>query len=341
MSDQPPNVVYGRLLEAAHISGYGFERMTDELEWLLDGDRWQQVGPGYRDVNEFLRSIDLSAFNLSEKKRLHRRIKELQPTASTYAIGSATGTPQRTVVDHINGERIRSPHVPDQDESGSGERIRSPFEHDSKAVADAARQATNREQAHADREESRAANRALTLGVEPPRGPATTIVMDPPWDWSDEGDVDHFGRGKPRYHTMSLDEIAAQSLPLGARDDAHLYLWITNRSLPKGFGLLEEWGFRYVTCLTWVKPHYGLGNYYRGQTEHVLFGVRGSLPLLRNDVGTVLHADRAGEHSTKPDEFYELVETCSPGPWMEMYARRRRPGWLEPWGADAPKEADG
>ena len=133
MSNDKPDIIYGRLLESAHISGYSFERSVDELEWLLEGDRWQQVGPGYDDVNEFLRSVDLSAFNISDKKNLHKRIKELQPDASTRAIGQATGTPQRTVQDHINGgERNRSVTEEitpsDQEESDRSEWIHSPEE---------------------------------------------------------------------------------------------------------------------------------------------------------------------------------------------------------------------
>ncbi len=104
-------MVYGRLLEAAHISGYTFERLVNELEDLFTGERWQQVGPGYTDVNTFLRSIDLSPFNLGKNRpRLHKRIKELQPKASTRAIGQATGTAQSTVADHLNPpDRNRSP----------------------------------------------------------------------------------------------------------------------------------------------------------------------------------------------------------------------------------------
>ena len=155
-----------------------------------------------------------------------------------------------------------------------------------------------------------------------------TIVIDPPWDWGDEGDVDQMGRAQPIYSTMSLE--ALKKLPVGqdAEANAHLYLWITNRSLPKGFELLDAWGFRYVTCLTWVKPSFGMGNYYRGSTEHVLFGVKGSLPLLRNDVGTWFEAKRQGPHSTKPAEFYQLVQECSPGPWVEWFGRGERPGWV-------------
>lgn len=159
------------------------------------------------------------------------------------------------------------------------------------------------------------------------------IVLDPPWDWDDEGDCDQLGRARPTYATMPLDEVASLPIPKLAGDNAHIYLWITNRSLPKGFALLERWGFRYITTLTWCKPHFGMGNYFRGSTEHVLFGVRGSLSLLRKDMGTWFAAPRPRRHSSKPPEFYELVESCSPGPWLEMFSRMNRPGWIV-WGAE-------
>jgi N6-adenosine-specific RNA methylase IME4 len=189
-----------------------------------------------------------------------------------------------------------------------------------------------------EREQARQENRALVDSTRPlelsPRTRYQTIAIDPPWDWSDEGDADQLGRARPTYQTMSLAQLA--ELPVGqqATDNAHLYLWITNRSLPKGFGLLEAWGFRYVTMLTWCKPHYGMGNYFRGQTEQVLFGIRGSLPLLRQDQGTWFAGDRPRGHSSKPEEFYKLVETCSPGPWLELFSRSERNGWV-PWGAEA------
>ncbi len=190
------------------------------------------------------------------------------------------------------------------------------------------------------REARREENRAKVAEVVAPAPAAiadsgakfATIVIDPPWDWGDEGDQDQLGRARPDYSTMSLSELLG--LPVGdlADDDCHIYLWITNRSLPKGFQLLERWGFRYVTALTWVKPHFGMGNYFRGQTEHVLFGVKGSQMLKRKDVGTVFHAARGPNgHSSKPVEFYELVESCSPGPYLEMFSRVARPDWTT-WG---------
>lgn len=188
------------------------------------------------------------------------------------------------------------------------------------------------------REQVREQNRTLVEQVAPlPVAESLryqTIVLDPPWDWGDEGDCDQYGRARPTYATMPLEEIAA--LPVGelAQPNAHLYLWITNRSLPKGFELIGRWGFRYVTALTWVKPSFGMGNYFRGSTEHVLFAVRGSLPLLRHDLATHFAAPRPGMHSGKPDAFYQLVESASPGPWLEMFSRQPRNGWYA-WGAEA------
>lgn len=199
-----------------------------------------------------------------------------------------------------------------------------------------------RELKEREREARRAENRAkVERAPEPVRIGArfATIVIDPPWDWGDEGDVDQMGRARPDYATMSLAQLLALPISSLADEDCHLYLWITNRSLPKGFALLERWGFRYITALTWVKPHYGMGNYFRGQTEHVLFGVRGSQPLRRKDVGTVFHAPRGpAGHSSKPVEFYSLVESSSPGPYLEMFARGGRDGWVS-WGEEGARGA--
>lgn len=184
----------------------------------------------------------------------------------------------------------------------------------------------------AKRQKERIADGASLIDIAPiPAGPFSTIIIDPPWDWGDEGDIDQFGRARPIYVTMTLEEIKSLPILSRAMPDCHLYLWITNRSLPKGFELLDAWGFRYITQLTWVKPSYGMGNYFRGQTEHILFGVQGSLALLRHDIGTIFSYPRGNNHSSKPDEIFELLATCSPEPRLEMFARKKHLGW-EPWG---------
>ena len=155
----------------------------------------------------------------------------------------------------------------------------------------------------------------------------STIVVDPPWDYASQNLLD---RGMMDYATMPLAEIAALPVADMADDDSHCYLWATNRMLADAHDVLAAWEFSYRSMLTWCKPGLGMGTYFRSTTEHVLFAVRGSQPLLRHNCGTWFHAARKG-HSVKPDAFYGLVESCSPGPYLELFGRLERPGWAV-WG---------
>ncbi len=194
-----------------------------------------------------------------------------------------------------------------------------------RAVKEASREAARQENA----EKVQAINNPLEA-----QGLFQTIVIDPAWDYSEEGDNDAFGRIKPSYHTMTIEEIEALPIAKIADANSHLYIWVTNRSIFKAHRLIEAWGFRYITCLTWIKPHFGVGNYFRSQTEHVLFGVKGSQPLKRHDMGTWFEAPCGKIHSEKPDKFYKLVESCSYGPYIDIFGRREREGWTV-WGENA------
>lgn len=154
------------------------------------------------------------------------------------------------------------------------------------------------------------------------------IVIDPPWRYDNKSTR---GAAEDHYPTMSYDDLFAVELP--STSNAHLYLWVTNSFFEDGFALMRAWGFTYKTCLTWCKPQIGMGNYFRATTEHVLFGVRGTLGTLRKDIPTHFIADRT-KHSAKPESFYDIVEKSSPGPRLEMFARRRRMGW-HVWGNEA------
>jgi len=178
----------------------------------------------------------------------------------------------------------------------------------------------------------RRAQDADTLAaIQPPTGKFRTIVIDPPWHWGDEGDVSQMGRSRPTYATIPIAELHELPIPDLATDNCHIYLWITNRSLPKGFALLEAWGFRYVTTLTWCKPSIGIGNYFRNNTEHILFGVKGKLALLKHDQATWFAAPRGPQHSSKPDEAYRIIARCSPEPRLNMFSRQEREGFTR-WG---------
>lgn len=125
---------------------------------------------------------------------------------------------------------------------------------------------------------------------------------------------------------MPIEWIKA--LPVGAlaEPDAHLYLWTTNAFMVEGHEIALAWGFKVRTIVTWVKTQIGMGHYYRNNTEHCLFCVRGSLQTLRHDIPTAFTAPR-GLHSAKPECFIDMVESMSPGPYAELFARRHRLGW--------------
>jgi N6-adenosine-specific RNA methylase IME4 len=161
-----------------------------------------------------------------------------------------------------------------------------------------------------------------------------TIYADPPWMERGGGKIK---RGADRHYSlMKTKDIAALPVKELAADNAHLYLWVTNNFLKDGLEVMEAWGFRYVTMVTWAKDRIGLGQYFRGQTEHILFGVRGKVPYKVDENGkrqqgrTLMNASRM-EHSRKPEEFREMIEKVSYGPFLELFARRPAEGW-HTWG---------
>lgn len=173
-----------------------------------------------------------------------------------------------------------------------------------------------------------------------------TILADPPWRFSNRtGKVAPEHRRLDRYSTMSLDAIKAMDVKGVAAKDAHLYLWVPNALLVDGLAVMEAWGFRYVSNIVWAKRRKdggpdgrGVGFYFRNVTELLLFGVRGSMRTLspgRSQVNMI--ETRKREHSRKPDEQYELIEACSPGPRLELFARHPRSGWTV-WGNEADED---
>ncbi len=153
-----------------------------------------------------------------------------------------------------------------------------------------------------------------------------TILADPPWR------INQLGlRGAQRhYPLMTTRAICALPVATLAAPDAHLWLWVTNSTLAVGHEVMTAWGFSYRSCLTWIKPRLGLGVYLRNQTEHLLLGVRGRAPIQFRAQGSWFYAP-VQDHSHKPEEQYAIIERCSLGPYLELFARRRQPGW-DVWG---------
>lgn len=175
--------------------------------------------------------------------------------------------------------------------------------------------------------------------------PYRTIVADPPWAYRTTAGIT--ARTAQRAtcaedHYSTMTNTAIRDLPVAslAADDAHCYMWVTNpklygdrkRNEPSPIEIMEAWGFRYVTLLTWVKTgSLGMGFYFRGETEHVLFGVRGKAPIpVDRRLKNVFTAAKTG-HSKKPAAFFEIVDRVSPEPRLELFSRDPRLGW-DSWG---------
>lgn len=152
-----------------------------------------------------------------------------------------------------------------------------------------------------------------------------TIYADPPWPYSNTAAR---GAAANHYDTMTLEAIQGEPVKELAAKNAHLHLWTTNAFLREAFDVINAWGFQYKSCLLWLKPQLGMGNYWRVSHEFLLLGVRGSLPFADRTCRSWLFARRT-VHSRKPYAFRALIERVSPGPYLELYGREEQPrtGW--------------
>ena len=153
----------------------------------------------------------------------------------------------------------------------------------------------------------------------------STVYADPPWPYCNTAAR---GAAEKHYRTMSMDDILNEPIKDLVADNAHLHLWTTNAFLREAFDVIHAWGFRFKSCLVWVKPQLGMGNYWRVSHEFLLLGVRGNLPF-RDKTIRSWQSVRRTIHSRKPFLFRELIERVSPGPYLELYGREEQPssGW--------------
>jgi len=177
-----------------------------------------------------------------------------------------------------------------------------------------------------------------------------TVLADPPWQFLNRtGKVAPEHRRLNRYATLAQREIEEMPVAAACAENAHLYLWVPNALVQGGLDVMAAWGFTYKTNLIWHKVRKdggpdgrGVGFYFRNTTELILFGVRGRLRTLapgRRQVNII--RTRKREHSRKPDELYDIVEACSPGPYLELFARGRRSTLWTVWGNQCEGSAAG
>jgi N6-adenosine-specific RNA methylase IME4 len=324
---------YGSLIEGVHIGGYTIERVFTQLKWLLDEDRWQRLGVGFSDVNEFLRSIKLDNLRIlaDQRKDIATKIKKQQPQASNRAIAEMLKVDEKSIRNDLAEASAVAPEKPKETTApvvGNAE-LSAP----SMSGAAAAKLVERRETAKEDRLARVAADEARVLALTPRPGKFRTIVIDPAWeyDW-----LSLAGRAKPGYAMQTLDQLRDLDVAAWADDEGcHLYCWTTNNFFAEACKLVAHWGFQHRTKITWIKPPpFGLGSYFRNSTEDVLFATRGETTTRHAAASIPTHFEAPrGEHSEKPERFYEIVRAASYPPYGEANQRTPRPDFLDLFGS--------
>jgi N6-adenosine-specific RNA methylase IME4 len=329
-----PIKVHGRLQEAAHIAGYSFKRAWDELKWLLQEDRWQQLG--FTDGGAFAESIYglFSEFKgtIDQRKEVANALSGI---ASQRAIAKVLGVGKDTVSRDL-GRGANAPQdtqeprelAPIQDLSGANAPA---FARDVDPYALAKKQEKQEK-----RREERIANIAAisegnrNLGIET-RYPI--IYADPPWRYENPPIGASNRSIENHYPTMTLEEICALPVAKLASDHALLYLWATAPKLSECMSVISSWGFEYRTNLVWDKEVIGMGYHARNQHELLLVCKRGEIPPpVAGTQPSSVYRERRGEHSAKPSYFYEMIEKAYPElSKIELFCRLPRDGWSV-WG---------
>jgi N6-adenosine-specific RNA methylase IME4 len=320
---KPSSEAYGKLREDIHLAGYTFERACQGLEWLLEHDRWQACG-SFGDVNEFLAGVGLDKFRpvAEARKRIAVRIKELQPTASNRAIATSLGVNEATV-----RRDTASFAAPQSEKTNENNNLKiGAAANDAPTISGtaAAKLVKRREIGGALRKQKKVDDETRIINLRPVIGKFRTIVLDPAWEYDQ---LSLAGRAKPNYAMQTHEELLALDVRAWADQiGCHLYCWVTNNFMARACELVAHWGFQHRVLITWVKPApFGLGSFFRNSTEHVLFATLGEISTRPDAASIPTHFEAPrGEHSEKPERFYEIVRAASYPPYGEGNQRRAR-----------------
>jgi N6-adenosine-specific RNA methylase IME4 len=317
---------YGALKEGVHLAGYSFERACSHLEWLLEDNRWGGVGGGFDDVNKFLDSIRFDKFRqtIEQRKRIAAKIKKLQPKASMRQIARTLGADEETIRNDLAENSAPALGKPKGLNAADAENSAPPL-----SGTAAARMVARRETGKLARIAKVTADEERVLNLVPVQGKFRTLVIDPAWDYDW---LSLAGRARPGYAMQSIESLRELDVRAWADEDegCHLYCWTTNNFSNEAHKLVEHWGFQHRTVLTWIKPPpFGLGSYYRNSTEQVLFATLGETTTRHAAASIPTHFEAPrGEHSEKPEKFYEIVRAASYPPYGEANQREGRPDFV-------------
>ena len=314
---ESPDTVHGRLLEAAHMSGYTKERAYWELEWLLEDDKWKTVGKGFEEIDGFLATLSSFKVDTENRKKLSSKLESLRATqrATARLLEVSQMTVSRDLeTDVSKQEKTRTENVE------SETIVSTPFSKSGDDIIKAEKSEVASTEKKINREIEIEEIKASP--VVDPGGKYDTVIIDPPWPYGTKYDPNGRRAANP-YPEMSIEEIS--NLDTHTKDDSIIWLWTTHKFLRHSFALLDTWEFRDVSILTWVKDRMGLGTWLRSQTEFCIMAVKGSPVIDLSNQTTVIYGAMR-EHSRKPDEFYDMVKELCPGSILDWFSREAREG---------------
>ena len=332
---------YGRLTEAAEWGDIGVKRALDHFEWLLEADRWKLCG--FDDINAFARSVSLKRYidTAHQRKRIVKKLSDIE--ASQRAIAEAVGVDKRTIgrdlacADGANAppKTEETQGVTDGEDSGEPETAGKQGDVDEESGANAPPEGEPEPPAPEQRPPVASAGGAdETPGPAPePRPRYSVIVLDPPWPMKKIRRDVRPAQVEMPYPTMTEEELRALELP--AADNCHVWCWTTPKFLPMALRLLPVWGVEYVCPFVWHKPGgfqpVGLPQF---NCEFALYGRVGSPEFTETKAFPLCFQAGRGQHSEKPEGFYDIVRRVTEGPRLDMFNRREIDGF-EGWGHES------
>jgi len=173
--------------------------------------------------------------------------------------------------------------------------------------------------------------------IKPPKK-WRTVLADPPWGGAEAQQNGRYGAIN-HYNLMNLKQIKSMPVADLCEENAHCWLWVTAATLEHGYDVLREWGFTPRSIFIWIKPRLGLGVYLRNCAEFIILGTKGKAPILHKAQPNWIFAPLQ-DHSHKPEEVHKIIERCSPGPYLELFARRRPPGDWSYWGNEIDSDVE-
>lgn len=318
---ETPDMMYGALKANVDTSGLTLAKALNKFKHLLEGDKWKEVGDGFTDIDEFLKTIDLSDFKfaIEQRKEVALKLELLQASqrASALALGVGKSTLNRDLNPVPHGTKQQKSTTENQPLTQTGVPHGTSKDLFNKEVKKVETKADFIKKVETQKQ---------NLKEQPPPeidGNFDVVVLDPPWNYGREYDPETSRVANP-YPEMNQQELKDLNIPVN--DNAVIWLWTTHQFIWDAKELLTHWGFDYKALLVWDKENIGMGHWLRMQAEFCLLAIKGK-PIWDNKSYRDIIREKRREHSRKPDAFYKMVDDICYGSKLDFFSREPREGW--------------